>query len=165
MSGPTPSRPHMPGYLTGAKSRPGEKMPWSRVEELLKTSRNYWICTTWPGGRPHTAPVWGIWADGAFQFSTGAGTRKAKNLAEDPRTAVHVEAMGEAVILDRIAEEFTDIERLTRFVEIYNPKYGWDFAAHDLAKSGGVYAVRPEVVFSFTEELAETATRWRFSGD
>ena len=162
MSGPTPSRPHMPGYLTGAKSEPGEKMPWSRVEELLETSRNYWVCTTWPNGRPHTAPVWGIWMDGTFQFSTGVRSRKGRNLADNPRTAVHVEAMGEAVILVGVAEEFSDIELLTRFVEAYNPKYEWDFVARDLAKSGGVYAVRPERVFSFTEDLAETATRWTF---
>ena len=73
--------------------------------------------------------------------------------------------MGEAVILEGVAEEFRDIERLTRFVEAYNPNYEWDFVADDLAKSGGVYAVRPERVFSFTEELAETATRWRFPSE
>jgi len=163
MAAPRADRPHMPGgYLAGATSAPGERLPWSRVEELLLTSRNYWVCTTRPDGRPHTAPVWGVWTGGRFMFSTGRASRKAKNIAGNPNVAFHVEAIGEAVTIEGVAEEVDDDAALARFIEAYNPKYSWDFTLESLRSLGAVYAVRPRVGFSFTEELAETATRWTF---
>jgi len=163
MPSPRADRPHMPGgYLAGATSAPGERMPWRRVEELLVTSRNYWVCTTRPDGRPHTAPVWGVWLYARFLFSTGRGSRKAKNIAKNPNVAVHVEAIGEAVTIEGRAEEIDDDAALSRFVEAYNPKYSWDFTLESLRSLGVVYDVRPRVCLSFTEDLAETATRWTF---
>ena len=158
---PEPGRMTTPDYgFDKAENVPGERLPWSRVSELLVASRNYWICTTRPDGRPHSAPVWGVWLDGTLYFSTGARSRKGRNLAADPRCVVHLEGE-EAVILEGTAEKVTDLSLLRRFVDAYNPKYQWNFSAEGL-QSGGVYALRPRVAFSFREELAETATRWRF---
>jgi hypothetical protein len=49
--------------LYGLKPRQ-QHLPFSHAEERLAKSRNYWICTTRPDGRPHSFPVWGFWLDG-----------------------------------------------------------------------------------------------------
>lgn len=43
-----------------------------------------WLATINPNGSPHVTGVGGLWADGAFWFQSGDGTRKGKNLARDP---------------------------------------------------------------------------------
>jgi hypothetical protein len=60
-------------------------LPWSWAEQRLVASRNYWVATSWPDGRPHAMPVWGLWDNGAFWFSSSRRSRKARNLANDPR--------------------------------------------------------------------------------
>ena len=65
-SEPKASRPHVPGY--GIPKTPKGMLPWSFVDERMRKSLNYWICTTCADGRPHARPVWGVWVDGAFCF-------------------------------------------------------------------------------------------------
>ncbi len=85
---PKASRPHAPGYglPTGNKGL----LPWSWAEQRLQKSHNYWITTVKPVGSPqgvspHTMVVWGLWQDGRFLFSTGSKSRKARNLAQNPK--------------------------------------------------------------------------------
>ena len=75
-------------------------LPWSWAGERLDGSRNYWVATTKPDGAPHAMPVWGLWLDGAFVFSTSPESRKGRNLARDPRVVVHVESGEEVVVLE-----------------------------------------------------------------
>jgi hypothetical protein len=59
LSAPKASRPHMPGYgIVPADSGDG-LLEWAWAVERLNRSRNYWIATARPDGRPHVAPVWG----------------------------------------------------------------------------------------------------------
>src|SRR5262249_26976380 len=47
------SRPYMPGYgLLGPDEGTG-LLPWPWAEERLTSSRNYWVVSLWPDGRPH----------------------------------------------------------------------------------------------------------------
>ena len=155
---PTPSRITTSGYgFENATRPPGEKFPWSRVSEVFAGARNYWIATARADGRPHAAPVWGVWLDGLFYFSTGKESRKARNLAGNPNVAVHVEGPGgEVVILEGVAEEISDASILKPVWQAYNAKYDWAVEGHPF------FVVRPSVAFSFREELGETATRWVF---
>jgi len=59
---PEPSRPRAPAaYGIGRdRSAPGEHLPWSEVERWLTRSRNYWVVTSAPDGRPRAMPVWGL---------------------------------------------------------------------------------------------------------
>src|SRR5436190_619714 len=109
---PRPSRMSSPGYgFESATSPPGERFPWSRVEEVLAGARNYWIATAGLVGRPHAAPVWALWLDGVVYFSTGKESRKARNLAANPDVVVHVEsAGGEMVIVEGRAEEISAVD-------------------------------------------------------
>ena len=53
-------------------------------------SRTTWLSTVNEDGRPHVTAVGALWVDGAFWFQTGAGTRKGRNVARDPRCSVAV---------------------------------------------------------------------------
>ena len=159
---PAPERPGIvEGY--GISSDEAGLLPWSYVAERMETSRNYWIGTTRPDGRPHAAPVWGVWLEGAFYFGTDRRSRKARNLRANPEIVVHLESGDDCVILEGVAEEVGDPALRRRVGEVYAAKYGID-AVGDAGDAGPpVYALRPRVAFAWTESsFPETATRWRF---
>jgi PPOX class probable F420-dependent enzyme len=158
---PTPSRITTPGYgFENATSPAGEKFPWSRVSEVFANARNYWIATTRPDGRPHAAPVWGVWSEGRLYFSSAKESRKARNLARNPNIAVHIEgAAGEVVIVEGVAQETRDSSALRPVWDAYKAKYDWS------AESYPFFVVRPIVAFSFEEDLGDTATRWEFPSE
>lgn len=163
MTDPVAERPYMPGYgLEAAERPPGEELPWTRVTELLESTRNYWVSTVRPDGRPHAMPVWGVWLDGAFWFSTGKHTRKARNLAGNPSCSIHISGAEEAVIVEGEATAVTDAGLQDRFVDACEPKYNWRFPK-EFFNDSALYAVRPRVAFSFNEMLGDSATRWRFA--
>jgi Pyridoxamine 5'-phosphate oxidase len=85
--------------LYGMKS-PHKFLPFTHAEDRLTKSRNYWICTTRPDGRPHSIPVWGFWFEGALYFGTARSTRKSRNLAHNPAISVHLESGDDVVILE-----------------------------------------------------------------
>jgi len=115
-------------------------------------------------------PVWGVWLDGTFIFSTGSRSRKALNLAANPYCVVSperiesAESPEEAVILEGIAERTTDPALFRRFAAAYKAKYDWDIETMDQSESP-VFVVKPRVAFGFTAGLPEIATRWRFAAD
>src|SRR3954449_10964184 len=101
MPEPTPGAPLFDaGYGVPLDGSGGGLMPWTTSAERLERSRNYWICTTRADGRPHAAPVWGLWFDGAVVFSTDPTSTKGRNLAHRPDVVVHLESGDEAVIVE-----------------------------------------------------------------
>jgi hypothetical protein len=158
-STPRATRPYMPGY--GIPDSAEGILPWSWAAERLAGAHNYFVATTRPDGRPHVMPVWGLWLDSAFLFSTGTHSRKARNLAANARCVVCPENAGEAVIVEGMAEEVTDPSLLSRFKDAYFEKYKWDMDT----SQGGIYAIRPRVGFGFIEsgdDFPGTASRWVF---
>jgi PPOX class probable F420-dependent enzyme len=151
----------MPGYgIEDEKSGKG-LLPWSYAVERLTGARGYWIATTRPDGRPHSMPIWGIWFEDAFFFSSGTGSRKSRNLARNPNCVLSVEPADEAIILEGLAELVDDADLKRRFAVAYQAKYQWPMDEFDEP----VYRVRPSVVFAFTtkpEEFTNSATRWTF---
>jgi hypothetical protein len=85
--------------MYGLKPRQ-EYLPFSHAEERLTRSRNYWICTSRPDGRPHSIPIWGFWLDGAFYFGTARSSRKSRNLAHNAAVSIHLESGDDVVILE-----------------------------------------------------------------
>ena len=74
----------MPGYGIRPANEGSGLLPWSWAQRQLQASRNFWVVTLWPDGRPHAMPVWGVWDDGLFWFTSAVRSRKALNIANDP---------------------------------------------------------------------------------
>ncbi len=153
----------MPGY--GIEASVAGMLPWAWATERLARSRNYWVATTRPDGRPHSAAVWGLWLDDEFLFSSAASSRKARNLARDPHVVITTEGADEAVIVEGVASTSDDKALLRRFIDEYKRKYDWDLSGDE----GAIFVVRPERAFGFigTQDnpagrFTDTATRWVF---
>ncbi len=165
MPEPKTSRPDWPDALQNpSKDLTGLK-PWSWALKRLEKSHNYWISTTRPDRRPHLMIVWGIWWQDTFWFSTGSRTRKAKNIAADPRVVIGTEKADEAVILEGVAEEIKDRAVWKQLAQIYNSKYGGDVYPILESCGGNVYRVAPRQAFGqdeHAENFTDAVTRWRF---
>ena len=138
-----------------------KNLPWSWAEKRLTDSRNYWLITGWPDGRPHTMPVWGVWVQNSFFFSTGASSRKAKNLRVSPNCLVVPDGAAEAVVLEGLAKPCSDSNLLRECMRTYKRKYHWDLKG---AKDP-IYKVMPLSAFGVSENLTGTKgnpTRWKF---
>lgn len=145
--------------LYGLKPRKNY-LPWSHAEKRLARSRNYWICTSHPDGRPHSMPVWGFWTDGALYFGTGRSSRKGKNLAHNNAVSIHLESGDDAVILEGNAVEVSDKPMLAKLDKAYRAKYKTPLL---IDPASVVYRVRPQVAWAWTEKnYLNDATRWQF---
>lgn len=154
---PKSSRPHMPGY--GLPSGTKGLLPWSWAEQRLKKSHNYWISTSWPDGTPHLMIVWGLWLDGAFYFSSGANSRKAKNLAHNPHCVIGTEMAHEAVIVEGEASRIEGQAKTPIYMP-YEKKYKFDMSEF---REEPIYKVKPSVAFGLAEKKTlKSATRWKF---
>jgi hypothetical protein len=163
-SQPKASRPHMPGY--GLPQGQKGLLPWTWASERLRKSHNYWVATVRGDGRPHLMPVWGLWMDGAFYFSTGRQSRKAKNLATNSACVIATENSAEAVVLEGVARETPDLRLRRKFIRDTERKYNFDMSAYTpgiLNLQEPIYVVEPRVAFGLHEKKSlNTATRWRF---
>jgi len=151
--------PHMPATYQGKKRE--KFLPWSHAEERLAGSRNYWICTSRADGRPHSAPVWGFWHDGALYFGTHRESRKASNIARNPHVSIHLESGDDVVILEGVVEE-VDQKALARQLDAAcRKKYGMPMSVMPGSVS---FRVRPRVVLAWTEaDFPNNSTRWEFA--
>jgi len=162
---PKAAHPYWPDALGKPGDTASSLKPWSWALERLANSHNYWIATSRPDAGPHLMLVWGIWWQDAFWFSTGPRTRKAKNLASNPRCVISTEKADEAVILEGTVQEVTDRAVWTQLVEVYNRKYGGDIGPLLETSGGSIYRVAPQTAFGqdeHAENFADAVTRWSF---
>jgi len=105
-------------------------------------------------------PVWGIWFENAFYFSTGPRSRKARNIEKNMNCVVCPENAGEAVILEgTVRKASLDKPSLSGIVRNYEKKYNWKMDGSE----GSFYRVQPKRVFGFVESGASNPSRWSFS--
>ena len=133
----------------------------------------HWLATTRADGRPHVVPVGMVWHEGAFYFTFGAGTRKSRNLAREPRCSIVLAALGLDIAVEGEAVIVRDDRRLRSVAEVF-ASGGWaptvrDGAFHHefSAPSAGpppwyVYEFTPATVYGFATAEPFGATRWRF---
>jgi Pyridoxamine 5'-phosphate oxidase len=148
----------MPGY--GIAPGAGGLLPWTWAVERLRDSLRYWVATHGPDGPPHLAAVWGVWVDDALYFSTGGQSRKARNLAADPRCSIAPADAADSVVLTGVAVRVTAARSVAGVRKVYVAKYGEGFPS---PKENPLYAVRPTIVIGIEEtSFATSPTRWRF---
>jgi hypothetical protein len=158
MTEPTAERPGFtPGY--GIASDAEGIMPWSSAAEKIESSRNYWVSTARPDGRPHVAPVWGVWVEGALYFSTDDDSVKGKNIARSPEVAIHLESGDDVVILEGVMAKVYEAATMKKYADAYEKKY--DIRPPE--DPGAAMVLRPRKGFAWLErDFPNTATRYTF---
>lgn len=103
-------------------------------------------------------PVWGVWLEDAFFFSTGRKSRKGQNLAANSACTVTNDEGEEAVIVEGTARQFEDPQVLERVASAYKKKYKMD----PRTMGEPIFIVQPKTIFGFIEKSFPTsATRWK----
>ena len=93
-----------------------------RALHRLAASMYYWICPTWPVGRPHTAPLWGVWLDGALHF--GKREQKARNPEWLPYAIAHIDSNDGVAMVAGTVTPIDDREGIWRILEAEHERYG-----------------------------------------
>jgi pyridoxamine 5'-phosphate oxidase-like protein len=147
--------------MYGISSDSDGLLSWNYVNQEMERSRNYWVVSVRPDGRPHAAPVWGVWVDDALFFGTSDVSVKGRNLVADPRLVVHLESGDDVVIFEGTAtREPLEPELHRRIVTAYAAKY--DMAASELQGPEGWFRLRATTVLAWHEnDFVHSATRWR----
>jgi nitroimidazol reductase NimA-like FMN-containing flavoprotein (pyridoxamine 5'-phosphate oxidase superfamily) len=162
---PRATRPHAANYQIPTSDE--GLLSWDHVERRLRDARTYWLATTCPDGRPHVAPVWGAWVDGAFYFDGISTSRWARNLAANPAAALHLESGEDVAIIEGTAEDLptTDAETAARIAAAYIAKYNLSPGDRLIpqAATSGIFRLHPRVALGWTDFPAD-ATRWGFEG-
>ncbi|MGH2491885.1 MAG: pyridoxamine 5'-phosphate oxidase family protein [Candidatus Limnocylindria bacterium] len=153
-------------------------IPWSRALERLEAGdgTSSWLATTRPDGRPHLTAVGGLWVDGKMYFTTGAGTRKGRNLAKNSNCVISVSLKGLDLVIEGVARKVTDRATLDRLAKEYAAQ-GWPatvsgdaLTAAFSAPSAGpppwdLYVVTAKTAFGVATAEPNGATRWRFKSE
>ena len=162
------ARPQPNAYFGAAEAG---FLNWDTLLWRFAAERSYWLgtagqdsdATNGTPGIPHSMPIWGIWHDCRFWFSTDPQSKKAQNLRQNSLATVHLGNTEAVFILECRAEEIVDQSELQDFVNEYNPKYKWNFTSEDVV--GGVFALTPHKAFAWAggegDAFHNTATRFQ----
>jgi hypothetical protein len=93
--------------------------------ERLESSRNVWVSTVRPNGRPHVAPVWFVYVDDRIWIGTGRSSVRVRNLGDNPAASVALED-GDAPVVAEGTVVLHDVERPGTVVDAFRSKYSWD---------------------------------------
>jgi hypothetical protein len=107
---------------------------WTVVAEKLDAAtapapdahnaRTTWLTTLNQDGSPHVTAVGALWLDGTYWFQTGAGTRKGRNVARDPRCSVARSVHEADIVVEGDAVRVTALDQLSRVAKAW-AEQGW----------------------------------------
>jgi PPOX class probable F420-dependent enzyme len=142
------------------KQRDRVTMPADEVAAFLAGSRKLQLATIEPDGMPHLVAMYYVMRDGQITFWTYRTSRKARNLARDPRVSCLVES-GEAYFdlrgvqvqgVVRCIEDPVEVRQIGRLIAgaMGGQPAGLleDYVEHAARKRVG-YAVEPRRVISW----------------
>lgn len=157
-------RPSMPDYGITSELTEG-MLTWDWVDEQMAKSRNYWICTTRPDGRPHAAPVWGIWLDNTLYFGTGKTSVKVKNIEHNNQVVVHLESGDDTLIIEGVLVESVESDDLKLTIDkAYAKKYPpYDPTQEEDTDDAVRYRLVPHKMMAWLEhDFVSSAAYWLF---
>ncbi|MCQ3938915.1 MAG: pyridoxamine 5'-phosphate oxidase [Chloroflexi bacterium] len=161
---PRVTRPKLPG---GYADHPTSQVSWKYVEERLTASKQYWMCSVRPNGRPHVVPRWGVYLDGKIYYDGSPDTVHARNILKNPSVTVHLEDGWKAVILEGASAPAPKPSRALaqRLVKAYR-KYAEDGYNPDPHQwdGGGLYVFTPRKCLAWTV-LFEDPTKFVFDAE
>jgi PPOX class probable F420-dependent enzyme len=134
-----------------------------------------WLSTINPDGSPHLTGLGMLWAHDAFWFETGESTRKARNLARDPRCALSLATDAFDLTVEGSAEKISDPDTVADMVARWAAQ-GWParvdesgqaITADYSAPSAGpppwfVYRITLQRATAIATVAPGGATRWDF---
>ena len=163
---PRIARPYMPGYGLRPAGDGTGLLPWSWAEKRLESSHNYWLVSNWPDGRPHAMPVWGLWHEDEFWFSSSKPSRKSKNLIANPRCVVATEDANNPVVVEGMVRLVTSPQELDLMLTLENTKYSTNYGIEMLDPVlNSCFRVRPLWAFGLQAgDFTGSPTRWDFEG-
>ena len=161
------------GTLDSRFSEATEPTDWQTAADVLTTAELYWLTTVRSDGRPHVAPLVGVWVDGSFVFCTGPAEQKARNLGHRAEVAVTTGVStwnaGLDVVVEGSAERVTGLATLSALAAAYRAKYGddWNFDSDDEVfdpegEAALVFRVLPDKVLAFAKSPHGQTTFKRF---
>lgn len=125
-------------------------------------------------GSPHVTGIGALWVEDTFWFETGDGTRKAQNLARDPRCTLSVATHGFDLVVEGQARKVTDPPTVAAMADRWAAegwpaqvdKTGQALTAEFSAPSAGpppwfVYRLTPLTATAVATVEPGGATRWR----
>jgi len=136
----------------------------------------FWLTSLNADGSPHVTSVGALWHAGSCWFQTGDHTRKARNVARDPRCTISVATKGFDVTISGEARRVTNAKTVAEIAALW-AKGGWPAEPDDSgtgitapfnAPTLGpppwfVYEVEPRTATAVgTTEDMPGSTRWRF---
>jgi len=102
----------------------------ARVARRLREELIAWLVTVHPDGTPQPVPVWFLWDGRTVLLYSQPDTGKLRNLAANPRVALHLDGDGrggDIVVLTGEARVVTDVppaDRVPAYLEKYRPAIG-----------------------------------------
>jgi hypothetical protein len=90
----------------------------------------FWLATVNADGSPHVNGIGAEYTDGAFWFETGEATRKAKNVARDPRCTLSLSTHEFDLVVEGEAQRVTDKATVAKLAAIY-AEGGWPCRVDD----------------------------------
>lgn len=158
---PKISRPKFP---KGYSDNPTSNVPWEYVEEQLTKSKQFWICSVRPNGRPHVIPRWGVYLDGKIYYDGSPETRHAQNILKNPYVTVNLEDGWKAIFLEgkSVPAPKPTAKFAKRLVEAYK-KYAEDgyIPKANQWDEGGLYVFTPSQCIAWTI-FSENPTKFIF---
>jgi Pyridoxamine 5'-phosphate oxidase len=187
MSAPEPGFRLSPEATNLAELYELDPIDWARVEAHLDEGfpqapgsdgpdhHTCWLATVNADGSPHVTGVGGLWVEGVFWFETGPRTRKARNLARDPRCTMSIATREFDLVVEGTAQPVTDPPTVAAMAARW-AESGWPVRADDTgsaltaafsAPSAGpppwfVYQLTPRRATALATTGAGGATRWTF---
>ena len=163
-------------------------LEWSQVEAQLAdllthddprspNRSTFWLTTVNADGSPHVTSVGALWHAGSCWFQTGERTRKARNVARDPRCTISVATKGFDVMVSGEARRVTDPTIVAEIAALW-AKSGWPAQPRRLghrhhravqradARAAAVVRLRSQAAHrdprSVPPRTTPGSTRWRF---
>jgi PPOX class probable F420-dependent enzyme len=103
-----------------------------------------------PDGAPHSIPLWAILEDGRIAFFTQPTSRKARNVARDPRVALSVIDSSNPYRNAQIRGRVVEVVEGTPALEVIDRISQYYIGEPFPMRSGNVYCIDPEQAY-FTE--------------
>jgi hypothetical protein len=131
-----------------------------------------WLTTLDADGGPHVTGIGAMWAHGRFWFETGPSTRKARNVARDPRCALSLATAEFDLTVEGTAERVSDPDTVAELAALWAVDWpvsvddsGTALTAEFSAPSAGpppwyVYRITPRAMTALATTGRGGATRW-----